>query len=259
MCSGGEYEEAIDHMSTDSVAGNASGDVGDADEVGDLDFDSASEYSNSRSDSAASVNSNDTSDSDDEVSLVSTARGSVIFKSEYEIAEEHFAALEERWLNEPDPVHKERLYRAVSEAEIAFALQFRIYADIVTGNQQEESVAKTKTRHRMRSRLKNSCCIGLPVKGRAVKRRKTRKVRRSRVDPVTRQIVSWSTFLQQHKKTAPHDLTRLWRQLPRVRRSAKARWWAGGSMTWSQCVDRYRDFYDMSLLYVWFMELPRAD
>ena len=41
MCSGGEYEEAIDHMSTDSVAGNASGDVGDADEVGDLDFDSA--------------------------------------------------------------------------------------------------------------------------------------------------------------------------------------------------------------------------
>ena len=48
-------------MSTDSVAGNASGDVGDADEVGDLDFDSASEYSNSRSDSAASVDSNDMS------------------------------------------------------------------------------------------------------------------------------------------------------------------------------------------------------
>ena len=94
-------------------------------------------------------------------------------------------------------MHKENLYYAVAEAEIAFALQFRIYADIVIGNQQEEAVAKTKTQHRMRTRLKNSCCIGLPVKGRAVKRRKTRKVRRSRVDPVTRQIVSWSTFLQQ--------------------------------------------------------------
>ena len=134
MCSGGENEEATDHMSTDSVAGNASGGVGHADEVGDLDFDSASEYSNSRSDSAASVDSNDASDSDVEVSLVSTARGSVMFKSEYEIAEEHFASLEERWLQETDPVRKENLYHAVAEAEIAFALEFHIYSEILTGN-----------------------------------------------------------------------------------------------------------------------------
>ena len=26
-----------------------------------------------------------------------------------------------------------------------------------------------------------------------------------------------------------------------------------------QCIDRYRDFYDMSLLYTWFVELRRAD
>ena len=267
MCSGEDNEEAIERMSTYTEAGDASGAVAvadevgdlDLDEVGDLDFDSVSEYSNSKSYSSASVDSSDVSESDGDVSLVSTSRGSVMFKSEYEIAEEHFANLEERWLHETDPTKKENLKHAVTEAEIAFALRFRIYAEILTGNEQEDSIAKKKTRNRMRTRVKENRCIGLPVKGRAKRRHKTRKVLRSRVDPLTRHVVSWPILLQQNKEATHQDLIRLWRQLPRVRRRAKARWWEGGSMTWSQCVNRYCNFYDMSVLYVWFKKLPRAD
>ena len=87
----------------------------------------------------------------------------------------------------------------------------------MTGYQKELSVAKDKTRKRMRTRLKNKCCIGLPVQGRAMKREKTKKVVRMRVDPETRQIVSWLSFQQRHKTTTPDDLVGLWKKLPRVR------------------------------------------
>ena len=258
MCFGG-WSEVPFRRSTNSIAGNVLGIADNADEVGDMDFDSGSECSYAKSDSAASADPAGASDLVNEVTHTTTDRGSAIGKSEYEAAVESFVALEERWLNEVDPLRKEKLHKAVFEAEVAFALRFAIYREIVVGGQDEEAQAKVRTRNRMRTRVQNNRCVGVPEKGRASKRARIRRVPRSRVDPVTRQIVSWPTFLQQNKKATQQDLTRLWRQLPRVRRSAKARWWEGGSMTWSQCVDRYRNFYDMSLLYVWFMELPRAD
>ena len=230
-----------------AASNNGIGGVGHAEKVGVYVFESLSQDLNS------------SSDSDDEVSHDSTESGSVISQFEYESAVKNFGALENQWLNEPDSLQQETLYKSIFEAEFAFAVKFRIYSHLITGNQKEVSVAKDKTRNRMRTRLKNKCCIGLPVQGRAVKREKTKKVVRLRVDPETHQIVSWLSFQQRHKTTMPDDLVGLWNKLPRVTRPSKARWWASEAMTWSQCMDRYLDFYDMSSLYTWYLGLPRAD
>ena len=221
--------------------------VGHADKVGVYVFESLAQDLNS------------SSDSDDEVSHDSTESGSVISQFEYESAVKNFGALENQWLNEPDSLQQETLYKSIFEAEFAFAVKFRIYSHLITGNQKEVSVAKDKTRNRMRTRLKNKCCIGLPVQGRAVKRGKTKKVVRLRVDPEMRQIVSWLSFQQRHKTIMPDDLVGLWKKLPRVTLPSKARWWEGEAMTWSQCRNKYLDFYDMSSLYTWYLKLPRAD
>ena len=208
MCSGGSSEVAV-RTSTDSIAGNVLGVVGRADEVGDMDFDSASECSYAKSDSAASVDPAGASDLVDEVSHTSTDRGSAIGKSEYEAAVESFVALEERWLNEVDPLRKEKLHKAVFEAEVAFALRFAIYREILIGGQDEEAQAKVRTRNRMRTRVQNNRCVGVPEKGRASKRARIRRAPRSRVDPVTRQIISWAAFQQQHNRTTYQEQIRL--------------------------------------------------
>ena len=230
-----------------AASNNGIGGVGHADKVGVYVFESLAQDLNS------------SSDSDDEVSHDSTEIGSVFSQLEYDSAVKNFGALENQWLNEPDSLQQETLYKSIFEFEFAFAVKFRIYSHLITGNQKEVSVAKEKTRNRMRTRLKNKCCIGLPVQGRAMKREKTKKVVRMRVDPETRQIVSWLSFQQRHKTTTPDHLVGLWKKLPRVMRPSKARWWAGEAMTWSQCMDKYLDFFDMSSLYTWYLKLPRAD
>ena len=50
VSAGVDHEGAIDETSNDSVSSNATGGIGRADEVGDLDFDDASEDSNRTSD-----------------------------------------------------------------------------------------------------------------------------------------------------------------------------------------------------------------
>ena len=92
-----------------------------------------------------------------------------------------------------------------------------------------------------------------------MKRGKTKKVVRMRIDPETHEIVSWLSFQKRHKTIMPHDLVGLWKKLPRVTLPSKARWWEGEAMTWSQCMDKYLDFFDMSSLYTWYLKLPRAD
>ena len=106
---------------------------------------------------------------------VSHPRQLQILAWKIEGAVKYFAALENQWLNEPDSLQQETLYKSVFDAEVTFAVRFEIYSHLVTGNQKEVSIAKEKTRNRMRTRLKNKCCIGLPVQGRALKREKTRK------------------------------------------------------------------------------------
>ena len=140
----------------------------------------------------------DADDSDDEVPHLSTQNGSPLSQSEYESAVEDFEALENQWLNEPDCLQQKTLYKSVFEAEVAFALKFKIYSHLITGNQQEVSIAKEKTRNRMRTRFKNKCCISVPVQGRAMRGEKTKKKVRFRIDPETQQIVSWLSFQQRH-------------------------------------------------------------
>ena len=137
-----------------AASNNGIGGVGHADKVGVYVFDSVSQDLNS------------SSDSDDEVSHVSTESGSVISQFEYESAVKNFGALENQWLNEPDSLQQQTLYKSIFEAEFAFAVKFRIYSHLIMGNQKEVSVAKNKIRNRMRTRLKNKCCSGLPVQGR---------------------------------------------------------------------------------------------
>ena len=42
-------------------------------------------------------------------------------QSEYESAVKNFGALENQWLNEPDSLQQETLYKSVFDAEVAFA------------------------------------------------------------------------------------------------------------------------------------------
>ena len=46
-----------------------------------------------------------------------------------------FQKLEIDWLHERDPLQQQSLYSSVQEAEVAFALKYGIYSDLVTGNQ----------------------------------------------------------------------------------------------------------------------------
>ena len=169
MCFGW-WSEVPFRTSTNSIAGNVQGIVGNADEVGDMDFDSGSECSYAKSDSAASADPAGAGDLVHEVTDTITDWGSAINQSEYEAAVESFAALEERWLNEIDPSRKEKLKNVLFETEVAFALRFAVYKKIVVGNEDEEAETKRRTRSRMRTRIANKSCIGVPEEGRASKR-----------------------------------------------------------------------------------------
>ena len=113
--------------------------------------------------------------------------------------------------------------------------------------------------HMHNRRYKNKCCISVPVQGRAMRGEKTKKKVRFRIDPETQQIVSWLSFRQRHTTIMPDNIFGLWKKLPRVTRPSKARLWEGEAMTWSQCMDRYGEIYDMSSLLIWYKRLPRAE
>ena len=143
-----------------AASNNGIGGVGHADKVGVWDFDSASQDSNSSCDSG------------DEVSHGSTVSRAEMSNSEYQSAVINFRTLENQWLNEKDPLQQQTLYKSIYDAEIAFAVRIGVYSHLITGNQEELSVAKNKTRNRMQARLKYKCCIGVPVQARVVKRQK---------------------------------------------------------------------------------------
>ena len=166
-----------------------------------------------------------------------------------------FFALEQKWLTECNSEEKKRLYKEVEKAEVNYAIRLHMYDDILVGNQTIQSIAKEKTRNRMRTRLQNNVCIGLPEKGRAVPR-KRKRVSRLRVDPESRQIISWEMFCARNSPSA--TLHEQWRALPRVRPPAKQRVWRGYAISWQQCVAWFRDDYEMKYLFDWFQSLQRA-
>ena len=166
-----------------------------------------------------------------------------------------FLALEQDWLNECNVDEKQKLYKAVENAEIKYATHFHIYDDVRTGNQSIANIAKDKTRNRMRTRLKSNRCIGLPEMGRAMPR-KRKRAPRLRVDPESRQTISWKMFCA--KNSPADDLRDQWRALPRLRTKAKQRVWRGYAFSWGQCVAWYRDDFEMSHLVEWFRSLERV-
>ena len=129
------------------------------------------------------------------------------------------------------------------------------YDDLRIGNQSIVTIAKDKTRNRMRTRMKSNRCIGLPEMGRAMPR-KRKRASRLRVDPESRQTISWKMFCA--KNSPADDLRKQWRALPRLRTKAKQRVWKGYAFSWGQCVAWYRDDFEMSYLFEWFRSLERV-
>ena len=162
-----------------------------------------------------------------------------------------FATLEKTWRRE----QTHQLYKAVYHAEVEYAIRFHIYDCLRTGNKTVLSIAKDRTRNRMRTRLQNLWCIGLPEIGRAISRKRKRPAR-VRVDPQSRQIISWKAFCR--KAPPSHDLREKWRALPRLHPKAKRRVWNGYVFSWGQCVHWYRDYFPVGYLYEWFRSLERG-
>jgi len=133
-----------------------------------------------------------------------------------------FLALEQDWQKEGNVEKKRRLYKEVENAEVTYANRFHIYDDLRTGKQSMVNFAKDKTRNRMRTRLKNNRCIGFPEMGRAIPR-KRKRASRVRVDPESRQTMSWEMFCA--KNSPADDLPKQWRTLPKLQPKAKQRIW----------------------------------
>ena len=194
-----------------------------------------------------------------------------------------FIALEHRWVSETDIWAKYDLYKKVEEWEVQYALKHRIYSDIVEGNQTELSIAKKKTRNRMKSRRTHNKAVGLPVKGRARaskiitwhtfqlqnqqlspderyakwKALPLRRVRKVRLDPDTRKIIKWKTFQLQHAHLSSTDQYKRWKALPRGKSQTLIRDYKGEPLTWWDCKAKYSDYYEMSDIATWFQNLPR--
>ena len=64
------------------------------------------------------------------------------------------------WQAEEDPEIKRCLYKEVEQLENEYAVEAKIYDHLVQYNQRVSALAKSKTRNRMRSRLKTNRCIG---------------------------------------------------------------------------------------------------
>ena len=136
---------------------------------------------------------------------------------------EEFDLLERRWVSEKNLDRKNQLLQDVFDAEVQYAQSYGIYDDLVTGNRTVESVSKRKTHNRQQTRRKQERCIGLPVKGRASKRMKKKKKPRCRIDVESGQILDWENFCIENVDLSLSNLTRRWRNHPRVTRPAKSR------------------------------------
>ena len=228
------------------------------DEIGDYDFEpSPGDVSDSSSVESDEDNRDDGDyDPQENMSVPSSRTPSLVHASDYDVAVHEFGLLENQWHWEKDEVSKMELYKQIEDAEMSYALEYGIYHDIVTGQQTERAIAKQKTRNRMRTRLKNHRCIGLPVHGRATQSKKI-KVRRERVDPATRAVITWKDFQNRNADISVAERWSRWKMLPRRKKAAQVRCFEGQPFSWSTCITRYRDYYEMGALYVWFVQLPK--
>ena len=169
-----------------------------------------------------------------------------------------FDVLERRWFSEIDPERRAQLYRAVQDAEVQFAITCGIYGDLVFGNRSLVSISKEKTPNRMRTRRKHQRCIGLPVEGRASMRMEKKRKPRCRIDVVRQRILDWESFRIENEDLPYSEIRRKWRTHPRVGRPVKSRQFNNEELSWSECVNRFSDYYERAELHKWYVGLPRG-
>ena len=185
------------------------------------------------------------------------------YQEGYEKDVKRFGMLENAWLLEKNCWRKEELYYQLQDLENEYAVRHHIYRDLLTGNETEEGFAKKKTRSRMRTRLKENRCIGVPtVKGGACRTNRENKKRRwkkVRVDPITEEIVTWKTFKRKHSQLNEQDARRAFKKLKRKKREARTRRYNGEVFTWMECAERWGFYYEMGELASWFNQLEKVD
>ena len=116
----------------------------------------------------------------------------------------------------------------VEKAEMDDAVEAGIYRDLVGDHgTAERAVAREKTRHRMRTRLKNNRVIGPPINGRTEvsKRRLSRHASRLRFDADLGRTVSWSAYAGLFPSLKNKEVRSRWRRLPRMRLPPRHRMW----------------------------------
>ena len=170
----------------------------------------------------------------------------------------HLLHLEQLWVEEIDLLEKEKLYKEVQAAEIAYVLEVGLYDALIAPGATSQRIAREKTRNRMRTRLKNNRAIGLPVAGVARAARIRQCHLKNRVDPITRQVIAMEVFLRRGSWSNRADALRAWRRLPRVVRMPTARVYENSLLSWTQCCRRWSWEYELAGLYAWYSTLPRA-
>ena len=171
-----------------------------------------------------------------------------------------FMQLEKEWQQETDILLKEELYTQVQRAEVKYCVKHGVY-DRVIGNTTKPSFAKTKTRSRMRNRLKRNRCLGLPTALDTLPTRRNEKKKKwpkERVDPKTSLTISFSAFKKRERKLSKYEQMELWRTFKRRKKEPRGRLYKDEIITWSECVDRWAFEYEMSRLYTWFQELEKV-
>ena len=224
----------------DVDSGSEDVEVGSGEEDVDFDGEDEESYSYSSEDSSA----------------IKTDSDQDMYKSESEKMIAEFHTLEQRWKTEENETKKYELQRAVSDLEVKYAVTHGVYRDLLTGERTEEGLAKEKTRNRMRTRREQKRCIGLPVKGRASQPKKKRRKQRDRM--LDKKVIDWSSFRRERQGWTMDELLKQWRTYPRVARPVTHRMFKDQRLSWTECTQRFGDYYEPSELHKWYINLQRA-
>ena len=200
-------------------------------------------------------------DGDDTASITSERTASEHYQESYDKDDHDFGILENKWHQEKNLTEKERLYKKVEEAEIAYSLKKGLYRHLLRPQQSEVSFVKDKTRNRMRTRRKNNRCIGLPTVTDTKPSRKNENKNhwpKERVDPVTSAAVTWTYFNTLHWNLPKRERLEKWKSLRRRKIEARARKFHDVDLTWNECVQRWNFYYEIGELYTWYRLLEKV-
>ena len=75
---------------------------------------------------------------------------------------------------------------------------------------------------------------------------------------VEKKVMDWSSFRQARPGWTKHQLLQQWRTYPRVARPVTDRMFRDQRLSWTECTQRFGDYYDRSELHKWYTNLPRV-